>query len=556
MKAMGMTDKPRHRVKAGRSASAGPPRPVGAPASPKVRAGYLRDTQSGVIAARPASLREHRDEIRRVWTRASSLAMDLLQNSGKLRGAADQILVDAVGNELQLNPKPNLERFGYTREEAIAWVREQKEAWKLYAWNPLECDFRAKLTVPQMTDIGMRHFMAFGESVGICQYMPEAQRLPGTRMGTKMLMLSPRQLVQDTNKVEGLYQGVIHDAYSRPVAYRFEEERDGFKFKTDYPARDVEGRQIVMHAFDPFSSDDVRGLTLFAPAFRKILMGENADDAAAQLLFLQTIYSAILTSERPSAEAFEAFEALTSSGAQGVSELSQNVVDYFKAQFENAAESEIRLGAGAGISQLAPGETLDFKNITAPGPAHKDLTASFNREGARTLGIGYGGYTLNFEGATYSSIQMEMAAIWPLARRRTERIAAPHYHIIYASWMDERIETGMTQFKGGIEVYRANREAILWALCNGPSKPSADDLKKAKASTERLANGTGDYEREVSENGDDAEELFERNRYWHDRYRDAGMRSPFERNTGSQPANSRGAAGDDEAEPKEQEEAA
>lgn len=522
-----MTAKPRVRVKAGRGVTSAPARPVGAPSVPKVRAGYMRDTQSGVLASRPSSLREHRDEVRRVWTRAAGLAMDLLQNSGKLRGAADQILVDAVGNELQLNPKPDLSRFGYTREEAIAWVREIKAEWKVYAWNPLECDFRAKWTIPQQTDIGMRHWLAFGESVGVCQFMPASQRLPGTRTGTKMLLLSPQQLVQDTSEVEGLYQGVIHDAYGRPIAYRFEERRDGWKQKIDYAARDAEGRQIVMHAFDPFSSDDVRGLSPLAPTFRKFMMAENADDATAQLMFLQTIYSAILTSERPSAEAFEAFEAMAS--AEGGKDLADEFVGYFKAQLERAAESEIRLGPGAGISQLAPGESLDFKNITAPGPRHSEVTSAFNRETARALGVSYGGYTLDYTDATYSSIQMENASVWPLARRRTERIAAPHYLVPYASWMDERIETGLTKFKGGIEAYRANREAILWAICNGPSKPSADDLKKAKATSERIANGTGDLEREISEDGGDAEEVFQSRLYWHKRHIDEGMKSPFER---------------------------
>ncbi|WP_394689041.1 phage portal protein [Hoeflea sp.] len=526
-----MTSKPRVRVKAGRSIAmpvALPgSKPTGAPSSPRIRAGYMRDTQSGILSSRPSSLREHRDEVRRVWTRAAGLAMDLLQNSGRLKGAADQILVDAVGNELQLNPKPNLERFGYTREEAIAWIREIKEAWKVYAWNPLECDFRAKWTLPQQTDIGMRHWLAFGESVGVCQYMPKSQRLPGTRMGTKMLLLSPPQLVQDTSEVEGLFQGVVHDAYARPIAYRFEERRDGFRQKQDYPARDGEGRQVVMHAFDPFSSDDVRGLSPLAPTFRKFMMAENADDATAQLMFLQTIYSAILTSDRPSAEAFEAFEALA--GTEGGEALKQDFVDYFKAQFERAAESEIRLGAGAGISQLAPGESLDFKNITAPGPRHSEVTSAFNRETARALGMSYGGYTLDHTAATYSSIQMENASVWPLARRRTDRIAAPHYLVPYASWMDERIETGMTEFKGGMEVYRANRESILWAICNGPSKPSADDLKKAKATSERIGNGTGDLEREISEDGGDAEEVFQGRLYWHKRHIEEGMKSPFER---------------------------
>lgn len=526
--------KPVVRVKAG-SAHVARPRASGDRPEPKLATTYMRDTQSGIMAKRPASLREHRDEVRRIWTRAAGLAMDLLQNSGKLRGAADQIIADTVGVELQLSPKPDLSRFDYTPEEATAWVRQLKADWKVYSWNPLECDFRAKWTIPQMTDIGVRHWLAFGESVGMCTYLPISQRLPGTVMGTKTLLLSPHQLVQDTSEVEGMFQGVIHDAYGRPVAYRFEQKRDGLNYKADYPARDGDGRQMVFHAFDPFSSDDVRGISVLTPVFRKWLMGENVDDATAELAFLQTIYSATLTSDRPSAEAFEAFEAMTSTSAAG-KDLASDLVNYYKAQFDRAAESEIRLGVGAGISQLAPGEDLSFKNVTTPGPNHKEFIGSINREAARALGISYGGYTLDYTDATYSSTQMENAALWPIARRRTDRIASPHVLVPYASWLDERIETGMTPFKGGVEAYRANREAILWALCVGPSKPTADDLKKAKGQSERILNGVGTLEQEISEDGGDPEEVFENRLYWHKRYLDAGMRSPFERGLPSDPS--------------------
>src|SRR5690606_21182930 len=104
--------KPRFRVPAGRAA-APLSRPVARPT-----AAYMRDTPSGVIASRQTTLREHRDEVRRIWWRAAALAMDMLQNSGRLRGVADQIIADTVGVELGLNPQPNLSRFGYDPKEA------------------------------------------------------------------------------------------------------------------------------------------------------------------------------------------------------------------------------------------------------------------------------------------------------------------------------------------------------------------------------------------------------------------------------------------------------
>ena len=505
-------------------------------AQPVGKSLYMRDTQSGIIASRPATLREHRDEIRRIWMRASALAMDMLQNSARLRGTADQILADTIGVELQLNPRPDLKAFGYDAKEATDFVRLVKSRFKAWAWNPQECDFRAKFTIPQNTDIGMRHWLAYGESLGLVSYVPVEQRLPGTRTGTKFLLLQPPKLVQDTSETERLYQGVVHDDLGRPTHYRFETKRDGINVKVDYAARDIDGRQLVMHAFDPFSSDDVRGISPLVPAFRKYLMAENTDDATAQVRFLQTIYAGVLKSARPSAEAFEAFLAMEESKLEGAPEMGQDFVDYFKARLEKAAESEIRLGPGAGISQLAPDEELEFKSISVPGDNFSEFMARLDRDMARALGVSYGGYTLDFSQATYASTNMENSALWPIAQRRTDRIAAPHVLVPYSSWLDEEIGEGRIPFKGGYEAFMANRDAVLWALCQGPSKPTADDVKRAKASSERLVNGTGTLDKECGENGDDPEEVFESRLYWHRRYKDEGMASPFERGLPSDPA--------------------
>lgn len=510
-------------------------RAPGASGSGRARGSYMRDTQSGVIAARPATLREHRDEVRRVWYRAAGLAMDLLQNSGRLRGASDQIIADTIGVELALNPKPDLSRVGYDDKEAIDWIRLVKNRFKAWAWNPQECDFRAKFTIPQMTDVGVRHWLAYGESVGIVEYLDQRQRLPGTRSGTKFLMLNPARLVQDTNEFEGLYQGVIHDAHGRPYKYRFEEKRDGITRKVDYAVRDRDGRQLVMHAFDPFSIDDVRGISPLVSTFRRYLTGENVVDMMAQVKFLQTVYATTLTSDRPSAEVFEALEMLKDAGGEGASEIASDFVDYFKAQLDRAAESEIKMGVGAGVSHLAPGEELKFNQLSVPGPYDTPFIADLNRETARALSLPYGGYTLDFTAATYASTNMEQAALHPIARRRTDRIAAPHVLIPYAAWLDEEIGEGRIPFKGGYEAFMAERDAILWAVCRGPAKPTADDEKRANAATERLLNGTSSFETECADIGEDEEEIFESRQRWHKRYKDAGMPSPFERKTGSQP---------------------
>ncbi|MBD8556897.1 phage portal protein [Rhizobium sp. CFBP 8762] len=526
--------KPRMRVAAG---SHRLPAPATIGRAVRATNAYMRDSQSGVIAARPASLQDHRDEVRRVWRRAAGLTMDMLQNSGRLKGAVDQIIVDTVGVELTLNPQPDLARFGYEEGEAADWIRMLKNRFKLWAWNPAECDFRGKFTLPQKTDIGIRNWLGYGESLGVVEFMGKAQRRRyGIKTGTKFLLLSPDRLVQDTNTNERLFQGVLHDENGRVRAYRFEVQNEyGLTAKRDFPARDADGRELVMHAFDPIGANDVRGITPLAPTFRKYLMGENLDDATSQMAFLQTVYAAVLKSDRPSADVFEALDAMKDTGAEGAEDLAADFVDYFKANLDRAAESELKIGSGVGVSQLAVGESLTFENAKIPGPDYLPFSSALHRETARALGITYGGYTMDYTQATYASTNMENASVWPLAVRRTDRIAAPHMLVPFASWLDEEIEEGRIPFKPGAEAYRQNRDAILWATCLGPSKPTADDEKQAKASTERMLNGTTTWEVECAARGIDPEESFESRKRWHQRHIEAEMPSPFARKMGSEP---------------------
>lgn len=521
--------KPRVRVQAGSAVhSVQPVRP---------QAGYLRDTQSAVIRSRPASLTEHRDDVRRVWRRAGALAMDMIQNSGQLRGVADQMIADSCGVELLVNYNPNLAPFGYSPEEAKAFKKLVRERYRLWCWDRRECHSRGDMTIPQQADLSIRNWLAFGESGGVVDYMGRGLRARyGITTGTKYTVFSPTRIVQDTSETERMFQGVIRDENGRIKAYRCETRDRGIVRKVDLPAIDRDGRQLFVHVFDPVSAEDERGISPLAATFRSYLMGENVDDAVAQMMFLQTMYAIVVTSERPSAEAFEGLEALKEAGALGTDAIAKDFANYFKAQLDKAAEGEIKVGDRPGISNMAPGESFEFKNLTVPGPDYSPFRKTISRNTARALGVSYGGYTLDFESASYASTNMENAAVYPLAVRRTERIVAPNYLVPFASWLDEEIGEGRIEFKAGHEVFAANREALTWAEMIPPPKPSADDEKRDRAVTERLLNGTSTMEVECAARGLDPEDVFESRVNWHQRYVKAGVPSPYDRKAGSMPS--------------------
>ncbi|KEP69622.1 capsid protein [Thioclava dalianensis] len=498
-------------------------KPVG-PARPTAR--YLRDTKSGVIASRVAPLSNHRDDVRRSWERAAGLAMDLIQNSGRLKGATDQVLADTVGVGLTLTPDPDLAGLGYDETEKADWIRLVKKRWRAYWHNARECDMRGKLTGPQMVDIAMRWHIAYGESTGVFDFFTASERRHyGITCGTKLCLVPPARLVQDTSPLEGLFQGVQHDGKGRAVAYRFETVTNGFKSKRDYAAYDADGRPLVMHVFDPMDATDVRGISVLAPAFRKHIQAEMLDDATLQMAILQTVFAITLTSEAPSQDAYEALEVLKES--EGGTSYAQEYLDYLGSQLDRAAESRISVGADPQVSHLGPGERLGMETAKIPGQDFLPFSNSLARDMARTIGITYGGLTMDWTAATYASTRMENASIWPVVMRRRERIAAPMCQMVYQNWLDEEVGEGRIPFKGGYGVFRANRERVSTANWQGPAKPTADDAKSARASSERLSNGTSSIAIETGDLGVDADALFEERQREHQRYVDAGMVSPY-----------------------------
>lgn len=489
---------------------------------------YLRDTGSGVIARRPAPLIDHRDATRQSWSRAAGLATDIIRNSGRLRGAADQVIADTVGHELVLNPRPDLSKFGYDAKETAEWCALVKRQWKQYAWNPAECDLRGKLTVPEMIDVALRHDMAFGESIALHDFMGPAERARyGITMGLKTCIINPARLVQDTVDTERLFQGVYHDENGRVVSYKIKRSGGGNWQHDIVPACDTEGRSMVTHRFQAQDADDVRGISALTAAWKKHLQHEMLEDATLQVAILQTLFAVTLTSSRPSAEAFEAIESF-GDDIEG-KELKDAFRGYFQAVMDRAAEGSVNVGTDPGVSHLAPDEDLEFKTPKVPGGDYQPLSGSLSRDMARAIGITYGGLTMNYEKATYASTRMENASVWPVVLRRRERVAAPHGQSIYELMLDEKIATGRIPFKGGYQAYLANRNEVSWALWQGPAKPTADDQKSARASSERLENGTSSLARECADLGYDPDEVFEERHAEHRRYVDAGMISPYDR---------------------------
>lgn len=477
-------------------------------ARPMPSAGYLRPDSSGFISMTPPALRSRNQDVKAAYRRAASYATDALQNSGWIAGGIDQAVTDTVGSGLRLSAKPDADRIGFQSEDAArGWGDEVEKHFADWARDPYECDAAGKQTLHQMADSGVRYHFAFGEYFAANELFER----PGATSFLKIKMLSPLSLTMDTNAAIGLDQGIFKDPNGMPTSYRFHQKVDGVRSGTlDIRARDRDGRPQIIHVFDGMPGQ-MRGITPLAPVLKVTRQYDQLADATLTAALLQTIFAASLKSSGLSDEAFQGLlterdQKKASSSLKPTSNAA-DLNSYIEAQLSWYETFKFDLGAHGRIAQVFPGQELEFHSNNHPNENYKSFTSNLLREIARMIGVLYESLSLDYEGATYSSLLTGLATIWPIVLRRRGRIAVPLYQAAYEAFLDEWIYERRIDFPGGYDGFVRNRAAACRAQWGGPPKPQADELKGARAQTERLDNGSSSIGHEAMERGLDVEDI-------------------------------------------------
>ena len=511
---------------------------------------YMGHDRTGILSMRRAVTRDIKRDVHESADRAFALAMDFLQNSGWIAGAADQIIADMVGPELKLNCRPDLSRLGYSEQERAAWCRLVEGEWRRWSWNQRECDLEGKATVAEMLDGAVRYYLAAGEAISVIDFMSARERARhGVQTGTKVRLVSPHRLTRHTSAFEGWDQGISHDELGRPVAYRFRRNEGGIERDVDIMARSGDLAQVV-HVMDRGATpNSPRGISPLAPAFRVIAQSDQLADATLATALLQTAFAATIQSPDPSDAAFQALQQLhdleegDSETFGGASEIAGDLLDVWGQRIDALKSKALTIGGGASqVNHLGPGESLTLHSSATPGPQYQPFQLSLLREMARCIGVTVESLTMDHSSASYSSTRMAVASVWPTVVRRRERIAAPFAQGIYEPWLDEMIGTGRIPFKGGYRAFAANRQKVVDTEWRGPARPSADPYKDALADKVRLEIGAGTLQEIWAERGLDWEEGIDQMGREVERLTAAGIPHPFGRKTGGDGAGPLGAA--------------
>lgn len=444
--------------------------------TPQPQAAFMRANQSPFFHNWNPSLRETRDDVAESYQQAAARAIDAAQNSGWIAGAIDQSIAVTMGTGLRLAARPDRIALGWDAKQANDWSEIVERRWAIWSETPVECDAAGKMTVGQMTDAVLRGYYSHGEALALLPYI----RRPISQSRTKVKLLPPTRLVQDTNGLARMFQGVSVDEHGLPIAYRIskQNERDPFALggeAVDFRARDGAGRPQVLHIFEG-REGQMRGITPFAPALRIVRQYDQLSDATLQSALLQVIFAATFESAAPTEEVLR---ALRDEGEQGAAD--GNIEDYFGARAAWYQNTKIDLGGASRIAHLFPGDKLEFKRSEHPNSTYEAFAKFLLREVGRCVGLTFEQLTGDYSNATYSSVRMSSSELWPIVMRRRNNIAARFVQSVYEAWIEEEIENGFIPFPSGLLGFIAHRPAAVLANWRGPAKPQADDLKTAKA---------------------------------------------------------------------------
>lgn len=494
-------------------------------ARPRAKGEYMKGFAAPVMFGWQPVLREPNDEVREVWHEATAKAIDALHNSGWLAGGIEQATSGIVGSGLALNARPDPALFGGNTADAGVWSRQMERRFEAWARSAYACDVYNRHPLGVQCRNAVKSWFGTGEIVGVVRF----KRQPGQRYGTKMMLL-PSQRLARVSTNERAREGVVMDADGAPVRYVFSNPHPTEEWRreeVEVAARDELGRPQVIHIHESPASV-IRGITPLAPALRVIRQFDQLANATLTASLIQAIFAATIESPSPTEALLEALQnedeqdsyvGEASTGVEyatpggGVTAPTGLFDKFMASRFQWYRSTKFDLGQFGKVVHTYPGEKLEFKEGKTPGANYKDFSRSLLREVARCLGITYEQLTGDREGSTYSSDKMGGSEIDLITSHRRTNLAGRFMQTAWEAWLEEEIElgdlAGTATFPGGLPAFLASRDGASRADWRGPPKPSADELKDAKADEVKLKNRVITREQWAAKLGSDWEDNFE-----------------------------------------------
>jgi len=438
---------------------------------------------------------------------AASVTADLLTSNTAIASLVEQFAVYAIGEGLTLSARPNHEALGISPEAARALSHQIEQAWNLWSKSPVECDSSQRHNVHQLATANFKSWLLTGEGA----FLMDWRKGNGALTHTKIKLIDPRQIDQSITRItpEGsILQGVAFDKVGRLVGYWIRPFVLGNFSMAPQPvfvaSRTSWGRARAVLNFDLLVPGQVRGLSpliaSLSPAHSKATLREFTLASA----FIQSMTATTIESDMPTRQALGTFQV--NDGLQGYNDSGASPEAWLAARGAFYGEAKVQLQPGV-ISHLAQGDKLKLHRSESPNSTYDSFDRSLSREAAKAAGSSAEDLSGDYSKTSFSASRLAQELPSRINDRRRMAIVRPFYQTVFASWLEEQMETGAIKLPDGAPEFWEAKDAYCNANWHGKGKPTSDPLKTAQADVLELESGLTTLEAKLAERGLDFEEV-------------------------------------------------
>ncbi|MGD9923129.1 MAG: phage portal protein [Pseudorhodoplanes sp.] len=392
---------------------------------------------------------------------------DLARNNPISSGAIATNVTSIVGDGLMLQASIDPEPLGITPERADEMEREQEREWDLFCKS---LDFTRGQHADELQTLLLRSALESGDVFGVRRY----RRDPGDVYGTKLQVVEADRCSnpERTPDTLTLVAGVEVDSDGVHTGYHFADRFPGPIAKeikwTRVPARDRDGRVLVIHLFDRLRADQTRGVPYLAPVIEHLKQLSTYSEAEV----MSAVVSAMFTLAIEEPEGADTEDEQPSFGDRRPDDES----------------NEVGLGAGA-ILSLNAGQKPHVVNPGRPNAQFDPFVQAFLRQVGVALELPFELLIKHFT-ASYSASRAALEMAWQFFRKRRSWLGRRVMDVLY-EWMMEEACAGANPrlVRPGYFENPILRQAYLGANWIGPVRASIDPLKESNADKQDIELG-------------------------------------------------------------------
>lgn len=435
-----------------------------------------------------------------------SRSRDAYRNHLLGRAAITRAATNVVGMGLTVRPNVDADALGITEDDADAINDQLSRGFRLWAENPLECDAEAELDFYMLQRLAFVSALVSGDVFG---FTPDEQRL-GCLFGLKLQLVEAERVGNPLgaralpNEADGVRVDALGRATHVNVCAGYPSDfatRHTWQWVPVFGERT--GRRRVLHLMNEKDRPgQVRGVPYLGPILEALQKLERFTQAELTAAVISAMFTVAITHENEEEDPGLGGSTLWDQHSNDPNTPERPVV---QSNRDHAPEGDnLQLGEGA-VWDLEEGAKPVPISPNRPNAQFDPFFVAVVKEIGAALEQPAEVILMHFS-TSYTAARAAFNQLWKFVKQRRHHLSVQWCQPAYELAVDEMVARGMISLPG----YRdpARRRAYVRALWVGEPLGALNELIDARASTERIANGTSNEHLEtMALHGEDWEDV-------------------------------------------------